>query len=259
MHRNAFSLVELLAVIAIVAVLLAVLIPALSQTRESARRAACGANHKSLTTALFTSAGDYRGKVPLGHWVVKQFNYPVYISTPTQHGFGPLGVLYAEGYLDDPQWLVDPSSEQETFARLGDVRRDPSLAETGFNQWPIRFAKDSPSANTRTSYGARPMVSTHTGRTPVTVAEQLPRVALSRFVGKVILADIVSRPENVEQTHGTGVTTTRGDGAVHWVQREVFDENLEQLRDTRFDSDNDDLMLSDDGSSGIFADLDAAP
>ncbi len=57
-RRNSFTLIELLAVIAIVAILAGMLLPALNQARERARSIHCTANLKQLGSAQLLYAGE---------------------------------------------------------------------------------------------------------------------------------------------------------------------------------------------------------
>jgi prepilin-type N-terminal cleavage/methylation domain-containing protein len=68
----AFTLIELLTVIAIIAVLVALLIPALSGAKERARRANCQNNVRQFLLAVHLYAGENREGVPVG--VSENFN-----------------------------------------------------------------------------------------------------------------------------------------------------------------------------------------
>jgi prepilin-type N-terminal cleavage/methylation domain-containing protein len=64
MRKKGFTLVELLVVITIIALLLAILLPALKFAKERAMRVQCGSNLKQMGIANALYAGAYDGKIP---------------------------------------------------------------------------------------------------------------------------------------------------------------------------------------------------
>ena len=61
---HAFTLIELLVVVSIIALLVAILLPALSKARESARRVVCADNQSQLTLGLHLYANDNNSYLP---------------------------------------------------------------------------------------------------------------------------------------------------------------------------------------------------
>ena len=105
-RRRAFTLIEILVVIAIIALLAGLLFPVFSRAREEGRKASCLNNMRQLGIAFQQYTADYRGKYPLsgdfydatsgtcfggmcdgwapgnGHWVAGPPNQPIaYIDT----------------------------------------------------------------------------------------------------------------------------------------------------------------------------------
>ena len=81
--RGGFTFVELIAAVVLIAVLLSILLPAIQQSREGARRTACRSNLRQLVLAL-SAYHDAAGCLPPGSTAAVS---PVRLD-PAQHHFG---------------------------------------------------------------------------------------------------------------------------------------------------------------------------
>src|SRR3954453_19883427 len=62
--RKAFTLLEILAVIFIIAIVTAVLLPTLNRTHESNNRSVCGSNLRMIGQAILLYANENKGNYP---------------------------------------------------------------------------------------------------------------------------------------------------------------------------------------------------
>ena len=91
---QAFTLVELLVVIGIIALLIGVLLPALSKARRQSYVVACASNMRQIGQATINYAGDNGGYLP-------------------QAEFGSLGGMFAPYYMSNIEW--NPQSPVSSY------------------------------------------------------------------------------------------------------------------------------------------------
>lgn len=130
-QRRAFTLVEMLIVIGIIALLTAVLLPVLARVRETGRRTACMSNMKQLGQAFHLYTQDWNRTYPYpgnfqawadgGHWVSGDANVAIADLTTFEYVAGTKakpenGALY--GYVKNGSVYICPSNKDGEKKRL---------------------------------------------------------------------------------------------------------------------------------------------
>ncbi|MBX2851061.1 MAG: DUF1559 domain-containing protein [Phycisphaeraceae bacterium] len=99
--KRAFTLIELLVVVSIIALLIAILLPALAKARQSTLEMTCTTNIRSFAQAMFAYQAD-AGTLPAGakQWEGSQNRYGGHNWYQTLMGTGEQGAI-GTGYMGD--------------------------------------------------------------------------------------------------------------------------------------------------------------
>jgi len=112
-RARAFTLVELLVVIGVIAVLVGLLLPVLGNARERSRRTVCLANLRTLGHAMYLYSEAHRGRLPNG-------------NPPGRWVYSDVLIGFAERWVREPRVFWCP----------GDRDPMPRAIWTSNYQWP---------------------------------------------------------------------------------------------------------------------------
>jgi len=169
MRRKGFTLIELLVVIAIIAMLLAILMPALSKVKKIAQRVVCGTNLKGLGTAQTVYANDYEDQYAVQNVTLWDTATGGFDNTAKPFP-SPTGTVGASLYLlvreadVSPKSFVCPAGGQTAYE--GQNRNALDITEL----WDFGVWVD----NTPTATPDTGMSSAHGPKNHVSYAYQMP-------------------------------------------------------------------------------------
>ena len=239
--KKAFTLIELLVVISIIALLIAILLPALSAARETAQRVQGLTHQQQIGRAEHVYAADNNGQLLVGYTFSQyQFNYLLY--TDNWGKLTSMGLLIDGGYIENPEAYYCPRMSNP-FHQYN----------TTVNPWL------QPTAPTRSSFGFRPFDHNNRSVTwendpgsnltkPMTARPAAGGVDIKRLPSvdqydpdDGLLADVASDRRRIESHHGDGINATRVDGSGRFIRINLFESALDAMTPTFNTANNDDI------------------
>ena len=124
-NRGGFTLVELLVVIAVIAILAALLLPVLAQSKEQARSANCLSNLRQLGLAALLYADDETDSLP---WAERHWTAPITLVGPLNYTDASAANFHSNPYFqlrrligqNDRLWQCPSAKEDKALTAAGD-------------------------------------------------------------------------------------------------------------------------------------------
>ncbi len=197
LYRSAFSLIELLTVIAIIGVLAGIMIPVIGKVRDNARSTQCISNLRAMSSAVLLHAGDHQGRLPESFRSAGGAVYLTEIIAP-----------YLAGGIEN----ADNSDKAGHRRRVAELVRCPAgkKAPIGPN-------------DTLSTYSANPQLMPDRSTSAYANVALTPVVAITRPGQVIMLADGGQHGEgNASLTHawpslrGAIFAAADGGGSMNW-------------------------------------------
>jgi prepilin-type N-terminal cleavage/methylation domain-containing protein len=136
---RAFTLVELLVVIGVIAILIGLLLPALQKARAAAGKAVCLSNQRQLVQAIYLYGQSFKGAIPAtvtggnasGSEIIYQKRL-IGAKRGEDDGWYSLGLLFSRNIMKDPRAFYCPQQTDEPYT-YPTGWNDPDIKRVGFS------------------------------------------------------------------------------------------------------------------------------
>lgn len=205
-RKRGFTLIELLVVIGVIAIVIAILLPALSRARESARKTVCLSNQRQIADGLMMYANQCKGWFPHpgATFYAPWMSFGLHPPDLQYSDWVMLGVLFRDNYLTDGHVFYCPSAP-ETDDPL--TYQNRWLYLNGAGVW---VQPPNPNGWTDSSYSYRIFAD---GAPPVPRPWRVgqPDAATTSIVCDIQVGEIYRR------NHKDGANVLYADGHANWA------------------------------------------
>jgi prepilin-type N-terminal cleavage/methylation domain-containing protein/prepilin-type processing-associated H-X9-DG protein len=261
--RRAFTLVELLVVIGIIAVMISLLLPVLGKAREAARRTKCLSNIRQVYIGLQLYGLGNRDQVPIGYNYFMGSGHLLWDaggSAGTNKRYMMLGMLVPTNTIPNPSFFYCPSENNPR--RMYDTASNPwkpgatgvTNIHAGYCSRPVRDWSD----NNNKFKGVPILPGFHIPGFNENDSSKRSYARLSRYTDKAVLSDSFMTRLDVVTRHRDGVNVGFGDGSARWIPLRAFKTNLDKVTGEWVISSNY-FFLNNEGlptASGVWVDFD---